>query len=105
VDVGRVDSFIWHDEGRLRMRGTFGKKRYYGRWVGEYFARTGSGSKHLARTSLFSHPTRLARHPVLTTGMLTMKSVEAAGLFTGMRDARKLAEAGSHAADATRTAA
>ena len=107
VHVGRIDSFIWHDEGKLRMHGTYGKKRYYGRWVGEYFSRTGSGSSHLARTSLFSHPTRLARHPVLTTGMLTMKSVEAAGLFAGMRDARKLAQASAsaHNESTTRSAA
>ena len=29
------------------------------------------------------------RHPILTGGMVTLKSVEAAGIYAGMRDARK----------------
>ena len=87
VHVGRVDAWIWHDEGRLRLRATFGKKRYYGRWVGEYFP----ARVPVVRTSPVrpcSPTRRLARHPLLTTGLVTLKSVEAAGLLAGIRDAR-----------------
>ncbi len=98
VELGRVSAWIWHDEGRLRLRGTFGKKRYYGRWLGVYLARGDGGrSGRLARTSLFSNPRRLVRHPLRTAGMITLKSVEAAGMLTGVRDARRAALAGIRA--------
>jgi glycosyltransferase involved in cell wall biosynthesis len=90
VEVGRVDALIMHDEGRLRLRGTFGKKRYYGRWLAAYMATRPDGGRRLARTSLFNKPGRLLRDPVHTGGMIVMKSVEAAGMFAGMRDAKKL---------------
>lgn len=93
VTVGRVDALIWHDEGHLRLRGTFGKKRYYGRWLAAYLDSRPDGGRRLARTSLFNRPGRLLRHPVQATGMVVMKSVEAAGMFTGMRDARRMASA------------
>lgn len=89
VTVSRVDAWIWHDEGRLRLRGTFAKKRYYGRWVGAYLYQRPSGRRHLARTALLRCPGRLVRHPLRTAGMVGLKSVEAAGIYAGVRDARK----------------
>ena len=93
VEVGRVDALIMHDEGQLRLRGTFGKKRYYGRWLAAYLATRPDGGRRLARTSLFNRPSRLLRHPLHASGMVLMKSVEAAGMLAGMRDARKAATA------------
>ena len=90
VAIGRVDAWIWHDEGTLRLRGTFGKKRYYGRWIAQYLSTHKSeGGRKLARTSLFNKPGVLARHPLQTSGMLLLKSVEAAGLAAGALDARR----------------
>jgi glycosyltransferase involved in cell wall biosynthesis len=86
--MSRVDSFIWHDEGRLQLRGTFGKKRYYGRWLAAYLATRDDGGKRLRRTALFDQPGVLVRHAPHTVGMVTMKAVEAAGMVAGMRDAR-----------------
>ncbi len=90
VQVGRVDALIMHDEGSLRLRGTFGKKRYYGRWLAAYMATRPDGGRRLARTSLFNRPGALLRDPIHAGGMIMMKSVEAAGMLAGMRDARKL---------------
>ncbi len=89
--MARVDSFIWHDEGRLRLRGTFGKKRYYGRWMAAYLDSREDGGQRLRRTALLSQPGTLVRHAPHTVGMVTMKAVEAAGMLAGMRDARSKA--------------
>jgi glycosyltransferase involved in cell wall biosynthesis len=89
VIVGRVDAFIWHDEGKLRLRGTFGKKRYYGQWIAAYLDAHDDGSRRIRRSGLLDKKGDLMRHPILTGGMVTLKSVEAAGIYAGMRDARK----------------
>jgi glycosyltransferase involved in cell wall biosynthesis len=87
--IARVESYIWHDEGRIRMRTTFAKKRYYGRWIAAYLrTHPGAGQRKLARTALFSRPADLARHPVLAGGMFALKGVEGLGLLAGMRDER-----------------
>ncbi|MER7072454.1 glycosyltransferase family A protein [Terrabacter sp. NPDC000476] len=90
VVVGRVDAWIWHDEGRIRLRGTFSKKRYYGRWIAHYLGEhRAEGGRRLAHTSLFRQPGRLLADPVHAGGMLLLKSVEASGLAAGMLDARR----------------
>jgi glycosyltransferase involved in cell wall biosynthesis len=88
VTVGRVETFIWHDEGKLRLRGTFGKKRYYGQWIAAYLDAHDHGTRRIRRSGLLDRRGDLLRHPILTTGMVTLKSVEAAGIYAGMRDAR-----------------
>jgi glycosyltransferase involved in cell wall biosynthesis len=96
VVVDRVDAWIWHDEGRLRLRGTFSKKRYYGRWIADYLrTHQGAGQRKLARTSLFSQPGALVRDPLHAGGMFVLKGVEGAGLLAGMRDERRRVKAGA----------
>ena len=92
--IGRVPAWIWHDEGQIRLRATFAKKRYYGRWIDQYVRMNAdtSGSK-FARTALLRQPARLLRHPVLTAGLATLKLTEAAGLAFGIRDSRVTAGA------------
>jgi len=88
--VGRVDAWIWHDEGRIRLRTTFAKKRYYGHWIDQYLReQSGRGRRRFVRTALLRQPERLLRHPVLTTGLVGLKAVEAIGLLIGVRDARR----------------
>ena len=90
IVVARVGSYIWHDEGLIRLSATFAKKRYYGRWIGEYLrTHQAEGQRKLTRTALFSQPGALARHPVLASGMFLLKGVEGAGLVVGMQDERK----------------
>lgn len=87
--IGRIPAWIHHDEGRIRLRTTFAKKRYYGRWIEEYVRmRADSSGSRFARTALLRQPGRLLRHPVLTLGLATLKLTEAAGLILGIRDAR-----------------
>jgi glycosyltransferase involved in cell wall biosynthesis len=87
--VGRVAAWIWHDEGRIKLRATFAKKRYYGRWIDQYVRmHADSSGDKFARTALFRRPGRLLRHPVLTAGLVTLKATEAAGLVLGIRDSR-----------------
>lgn len=90
VRVGRVQAWIWHDEGRIRLRTTFAKKRYYGHWVDQYMrSGTGRARRRFVRTSLLRQPARLARAPLLTAGLVALKGVEAAGLLLGVREARR----------------
>ncbi len=85
--VDRVDALIWHDEGRIQLRVTYGKKQYYGRWVAEYLSRHPEGRSHLSRSGVVKHAGTLAQHPVKASGLVVLKSFEAAGLLRGMRKA------------------
>jgi glycosyltransferase involved in cell wall biosynthesis len=88
--IERVGSYIWHDEGRIRLATTFAKKRYYGRWIADYLrTHEGAGQRKLARTALFSDPGALARQPVHAAGMFVLKAAEGAGLAAGMLDERR----------------
>src|SRR5262249_54806062 len=83
-NVGRVTAPVHHDDGRVSPVRQFRKKRYYGRQSGRYLARHQSPRRRsVLRTSLFSHPGLLARHPVLTVGLAVLKMCEAAGILIG----------------------
>nr|WP_164717242.1 glycosyltransferase family A protein [Actinomadura sp. J1-007] len=80
--VGRVASVVWHDEGRITLRGAYRKRRYYGRWLPAYRARPTARS--------FGRPGSLRRLLAATTpwhlaGLALLKAAEAAGLLTGSR--------------------
>jgi glycosyltransferase involved in cell wall biosynthesis len=93
--IGRVSVWIWHDEGRIQLRATFAKKRYYGRWIDQYVRMNADSSgRKFARTALLRQPGRLLRHPLLTAGLATLKLTEAAGLALGIRDSRAAAAQG-----------
>jgi len=84
--ISRTTAFVWHDEGRVRLRACFAKKRYYGRSLADYY-RVADSPRSVSRAALLSRPGTLARHPARTTGMLVLKAVEAAGLACGALDA------------------
>jgi glycosyltransferase involved in cell wall biosynthesis len=84
--IVRVDSAIAHLVGRVRLRAAFAKKLYYGRSIGRYLR------KHPSRAFRQLWPVRaafvknwrmLARHPVLASGLVVLKTVELAGLVLG----------------------
>lgn len=89
VGIARIESYIWHDEGRIDLLVQYGKKKYYGRWVADYLDRDSTHRDHLARPGVWKHVPRLVRHPRHTAGMVALKSIEAAGLFAGMRARRR----------------
>ena len=100
--TGRTEAIIHHDEGRLRLRGTFTKKTYYGRGVGKYLAGSASSAsrpsasmaqraRRLSPLRLLRKPGLLIRRPDLAAGMMTLKVVEAAGIATGIVAAARAA--------------
>lgn len=78
--VGRTAAGVDHDEGRVRLRPLFAKKRYYGQMSAGV---TGFNWGRRTRRS----PARLAREavrdPLHAPGFLLLKAVDAAGLLTG----------------------
>jgi glycosyltransferase involved in cell wall biosynthesis len=85
--IGRTLARVRHDEGRVSLRRTFEKKRYYGRWLAVYLRmRTPDRRRRLVRSSLFRRPGALLRQPHLTAGLLVLKVTELAGLMLGMHE-------------------
>jgi glycosyltransferase involved in cell wall biosynthesis len=93
--IGRVTARIGHNEGQPRFGRTVRKMYYYGKHAGAYFAKNPgpvvtNQSGPLARYKLFfSRPRKLLRNPVLSAGMLLLKTSEFAagglGYLAGQR--------------------
>ncbi len=86
--IGRTQAFLYHDEGRLRLRETMATKFYYGRATGAYLRKHPVRARQqlrLVRPAFVRHWRRLARRPHLGTAVLVMKGCElgagAAGLL------------------------
>lgn len=89
----RIAVGLTHYEGRVTLTGTFRKRIYYGRNFSRYLAKRrqtpGADRPVWLRTTYLKHWPELLRHPVLTVGMVILKSVEAVGMLVGMRRARR----------------
>ena len=79
--VGRIDSFINHNEGDLSLFKTLGKKYYYSKKLlvynqnnQEYFKKQASIFKRYKL--FFSDPKKLFKDPILGLGLLFMKTTE-----------------------------
>jgi glycosyltransferase involved in cell wall biosynthesis len=91
--IGRIDQFIMHNEGRLRLGRTLQKKYYYAGLARGFLQKNQvntmtSKEGPLARYKLFfSRPGHLFKNPIVGVGMLFMKTCEyaagAAGYFLG----------------------
>lgn len=81
--LGRLEAAVLHDEGRISLRAQFHKKRYYGRNLRRYLRDPAIASRPVGRHALLARPGALVRSPLLTTGLVLLKSVEAAGLLCG----------------------
>jgi hypothetical protein len=83
----RTSAMIDHDEGRLGLRDQLAKKRYYGASFRPYLVKRRFSLSRI--TTLVIRPAylrnwrRLASHPVLTAGILTMKSLELGAAAVG----------------------
>ncbi len=80
--LGRVNAAVLHDEGRIRLRQAFAKKRYYGRWLPAY-RRAGARPRRLTRSALLSQPGQVLRAPHRFAGLLALKATEWCGLALG----------------------
>jgi glycosyltransferase involved in cell wall biosynthesis len=81
--IGRINALILHNEQRLSLRKTCGKKYYYARLLDVYKDKPANQanfkkqSSPLARYALFfSKPGKLLANPVVGVGMLYMKTAE-----------------------------
>lgn len=81
--IGRIDDFIYHNEGRISLQKTLAKKYYYAKQAKAYLAQSSATdlqkrkSGVLSRYVLFlSQPRKLLKHPVVGVGMLFMKTCE-----------------------------
>lgn len=85
VSIGRINSLILHDEGTIKLRQTYQKKKYYGKWVKIYLDRNKQGSAHLKRTQVLKKAPVMLADPVHGVGLVVLKTVEGAGLWSGSR--------------------
>lgn len=83
--IGRIEAFIFHNEGRISLWKTVKKKFYYAQKFSKYVEKscergtkqTKSQTGILGRYWLFlSHPAKLFRNPLLGLGVLFMKTLE-----------------------------
>jgi hypothetical protein len=88
----RTVSHIEHDEGRLRLAGALAKKRYYAASSQLYWRKHGRST--LGQANLVFRPAflrnwrRLLRHPILTAGFLSLKTLEMTAVVVGLVEAR-----------------
>lgn len=83
ASIGRINSFIYHHEGRLSLTYTLKKKFYYAK-TAKIYATKKSNSEYFKKQSsileryklFFSNPLKLFKNPLLGFGMLVMKTLE-----------------------------
>jgi len=101
ASLGRVDALIYHNEGRLKLGRTLGKKYYYAKLVARYLAKKDHAQSTAKQTNPFgrywlylSHPGQLLRRPHVGIGMLLMKTLEGfagmLGLAVAMKNKREV---------------
>ena len=88
ASLPRTTSQIWHNEGRLRIGPVMAKKRYYAASWSAYMRkhpRHALGQANLIfRPAFRRHWRRLARHPILTLGFLSLKGLETGAAIWGV---------------------
>jgi glycosyltransferase involved in cell wall biosynthesis len=89
LQLGRINSIVMHDEGRIDLRRAFAKKRYYGRWLPKYRSVRRTQPRRLTRTTLLSRPGQLIREPHRFAGLVVLKTAEWSGLAVGAFEARR----------------
>jgi len=81
--IGRIKSFIYHNEGKLSLIDTLKKKYYYAKKLDIYKSKSANQDLYKKQSSIieryklyFSSPKKLFRNPFLGLGMLFMKACE-----------------------------
>jgi glycosyltransferase involved in cell wall biosynthesis len=81
--LARVESFIYHNEGRISLLKTIQKKFYYARLIRSYVSISSNANNLSQQTSIlgryrlfFSRPSVLFSNPMIGIGMLFMKTCE-----------------------------
>lgn len=81
--IGRINSFIFHNEGKLKLGSTLKKKYYYAQKFAAYHRKNSGQSNVSLQTGpviryklFFSQPKKLFKSPLLGIGMIFMKTTE-----------------------------
>lgn len=81
--IDRIDDFIYHFEGKVKLIGIVKKKFYYAKKLVEYINKTQNRSKVTKQISVinryklfFLQPRKLFKNPIVGIGMLFMKICE-----------------------------
>lgn len=88
--VGRISSFILHNEGKLSLGKTLKKKYYYGKKMSEYRKKQSSKGYFDKQASMwmryrlfFSKSSILLHDPITFMGMLVLKTLEMGAMTVG----------------------
>lgn len=88
--IGRISSYIYHDEGNISLTKLLRKKYYYGKKMRRYRSiETSKGYFHkqaslfFRYTLFFQKPFRLLKDPMHALGMFIMKTLELCALAYG----------------------
>lgn len=88
VKIGRIKSYIYHDEGKFSPFKSAKKKYYYASHSGTFLKRhpeqvLGLGNLIL-RPIFFRKWKKIVAHPFLSLGMITIKAIEGIGALSGI---------------------
>ena len=91
--IGRISSFINHNEGQLQLLKLVAKKRYYARPASGYFKKhrqsmVSSQAIYLLRPAFYKNWKQLIAHPFLLVGMIIMLTAEFLGGLTGYMETK-----------------
>lgn len=81
--IGKIDSYIFHNEGHISLLRTCQKKFYYAKRLTKYHAISANQENFKKQSNIlqryflfFSDPVKLFKNPILGFGMLFMKTSE-----------------------------
>lgn len=81
--IGRIENFIFHNEGKISLWKTMRKKFYYAQKFSKYLTKNQKEGKARSQTGIlmryrlfFSQPWKLFKNPFFGLGMLFMKTCE-----------------------------
>lgn len=86
--TGRINSYILHDEGEVKLLGLIKKKYYYGKKLSFYLKKhpiklTGSQMIYFFRPAFYRNWKKLINNPLVTCGTIIMLTAEQAAGFFG----------------------
>jgi glycosyltransferase involved in cell wall biosynthesis len=84
TNIGRIDEFIFHNEGRIQLHSALQKRFYYNQGFLQYYNKKESEAERKSPASsvfryyglYFSKPLKLLKNPLYGAGMLFMKTCE-----------------------------
>lgn len=86
--IGRIKSFIYHDEGEIRIWNHFKKRIFYGKtaesYIRKHFLFSLMEGNVIFRPAFFRNWKKLIKHPILLLGIFFLKMIEFAAVFLGI---------------------